>query len=338
MSILNQWVPIYQSRRLRGKPVALRLDGDEYVLFRNRQGQVAALRNACPHRGMRLSRGKIEGEHLVCPYHGWRFGCTGSGWSAGNPRLPVSAEHLETREHYQLIWVKRPGTRANLPELDDTEFSYYHNATYRVSASRELLVDNFTEVEHTGVAHWQFGYDADAMEDVENVTEVGDDWVGVSTRGRQKPLPWVTRRALGFHSGDILRCRWKTYFEPLWSCWEWWWEDPVSGEPRPKRFRAAAYFLRVSDHESMLTTIYFRTHSPSRFSLMRGIDPFVKWSVNYEVRCDIWLVENIADDHPDFRGWRLGRFDRALYEQRKRLQTLNQSNSDDSAMPVDDVP
>ncbi|MBV9183539.1 MAG: Rieske (2Fe-2S) protein, partial [Acidobacteria bacterium] len=43
------------------------------VVGRDRQGRPFALRDACPHRGMPLSSGRLEGEQLECSYHGWRF-------------------------------------------------------------------------------------------------------------------------------------------------------------------------------------------------------------------------------------------------------------------------
>ena len=44
------------------------------VLGRMKNGQLFALRDICPHRGVPLSAGKILAENAVeCPYHGWRF-------------------------------------------------------------------------------------------------------------------------------------------------------------------------------------------------------------------------------------------------------------------------
>jgi phenylpropionate dioxygenase-like ring-hydroxylating dioxygenase large terminal subunit len=43
------------------------------VLGRDRQGKPFALDDACPHRGMPLSYGRLEGSELECSYHGWRF-------------------------------------------------------------------------------------------------------------------------------------------------------------------------------------------------------------------------------------------------------------------------
>ena len=43
------------------------------VLGRDPQGRAFALRDACPHRGMPLSCGTLDGGQVECSYHGWRF-------------------------------------------------------------------------------------------------------------------------------------------------------------------------------------------------------------------------------------------------------------------------
>ncbi len=39
----------------------------------NLDGHIYALDNTCPHAGGPLGEGTIEGEHIVCPWHGWKF-------------------------------------------------------------------------------------------------------------------------------------------------------------------------------------------------------------------------------------------------------------------------
>ena len=48
--------------------------GEPVVIGRGRSGEMFALRDICPHRGVPLSAGKIKADDSVeCPYHGWRF-------------------------------------------------------------------------------------------------------------------------------------------------------------------------------------------------------------------------------------------------------------------------
>jgi phenylpropionate dioxygenase-like ring-hydroxylating dioxygenase large terminal subunit len=54
--------------------------GDESVIVvRVDEHTVKAFNNACPHRGTALAQdcGTFEGERIICPFHGWRWGTDG---------------------------------------------------------------------------------------------------------------------------------------------------------------------------------------------------------------------------------------------------------------------
>ena len=60
------------------RPVGLRLLGTDLVFFRDTHGEVQALWDYCPHRGVYLSLGKcVWRGYLSCPYHGATFNGTG---------------------------------------------------------------------------------------------------------------------------------------------------------------------------------------------------------------------------------------------------------------------
>ena len=52
----------------------LRFCGEEIVLQCDGNGKAHGLHNHCPHRGVRLSKGKQWRPNTIsCPYHGWTF-------------------------------------------------------------------------------------------------------------------------------------------------------------------------------------------------------------------------------------------------------------------------
>ena len=55
-----------------GQRLCLTASGVKLVLIR-KNGGVFAIENKCPHLGLPLGRGKIEGGQIVCPFHGSRF-------------------------------------------------------------------------------------------------------------------------------------------------------------------------------------------------------------------------------------------------------------------------
>jgi phenylpropionate dioxygenase-like ring-hydroxylating dioxygenase large terminal subunit len=72
------WYPGIEARKVRGTPLALKMLGEDLVLFRDAAGKVVALSDWCPHRSARLSLGMCEFKGTVtCPYHGYTFDGTG---------------------------------------------------------------------------------------------------------------------------------------------------------------------------------------------------------------------------------------------------------------------
>ncbi|MFM2128627.1 MAG: hypothetical protein RL477_173 [Pseudomonadota bacterium] len=71
------WWPVWFSDRIKGKPVPVRLLGEEFVLFRNPAGALGLVDRACPHRGAGLELGRVEADGIRCCYHGWKFAADG---------------------------------------------------------------------------------------------------------------------------------------------------------------------------------------------------------------------------------------------------------------------
>jgi len=61
------------------RPVkALRLLGQDLVLFRDAQGRIGLIDRDCPHRGADLAFGRLEDGGLRCLFHGWLFDADGN--------------------------------------------------------------------------------------------------------------------------------------------------------------------------------------------------------------------------------------------------------------------
>jgi phenylpropionate dioxygenase-like ring-hydroxylating dioxygenase large terminal subunit len=71
------WIVVGTAQELFDIPQAVKVLGEELVLFRDRSGKVGLLGEHCPHRGASLEYGDIEDGGLRCPYHGWLFNVEG---------------------------------------------------------------------------------------------------------------------------------------------------------------------------------------------------------------------------------------------------------------------
>ena len=73
------WIPVACAGELTNeKPIkAFRLLGEDLVVYRDRLGRYGVVGEQCPHRSASLAFGSVDEEGIRCPYHGWKFDCTG---------------------------------------------------------------------------------------------------------------------------------------------------------------------------------------------------------------------------------------------------------------------
>lgn len=320
MAERDHWHPVARGWELGYRPRAVTLMNEEIVLFRTRGGGLGALTDECPHRRMRLSCGEVEGERLVCPYHGYRYGVDGVGESASTPRMRVDAQRWDVAEKHGAIWVKAAGASAPLPELDRDGFFAAGVLTDRVRAPLETVVDNFCEVEHTPSTHALFGYRAGSLGEVETRVESGDSWIRVENRGPQKPIPRVIERLFGVRGGDTFVDDWTVHFSPVHIIYAQRWEDAATGAPRGDRLHLAVFFVPVDAHTTDLVVFPYATRPPR--GLNRLMAPLFRALVAREVALDRRMIERLADPRPDLHGTRLSRFDSPLRAHRERVARL----------------
>jgi vanillate O-demethylase monooxygenase subunit len=64
--------------------------------------------DACPHRKLPLSRGRIKGDHIECGYHGLTFDCSGSCVRVpGQEHIPAATNihSYPVESRYGLVWI-----------------------------------------------------------------------------------------------------------------------------------------------------------------------------------------------------------------------------------------
>ena len=64
------WVVVGTTHELYDIPQAVRVLGEDLVLFRDPNGEYGLVGQNCPHRGTSLEYGDIEDGGIRCPYHG----------------------------------------------------------------------------------------------------------------------------------------------------------------------------------------------------------------------------------------------------------------------------
>ncbi len=152
--------PVLDAPALGDAPVAVRVLGDDFVLWRDTAGVPRAAPDRCPHRGTRLSLGRVCDGQIECPYHGWRF--DGDGRCVAIPALPgfaAPASHgLVTHrlsEAYGLFWLQfeAEATRPHFDAETDATLRKLNVGPYDVAASAPRIVENFLDLAHFGFVH-----------------------------------------------------------------------------------------------------------------------------------------------------------------------------------------
>lgn len=77
LALLDEFDPRLDPRMAERPLKALKLLGQQLVLFRNADGSFGLLDRDCPHRGADLAFARHEGDGIRCPFHGWKFAADG---------------------------------------------------------------------------------------------------------------------------------------------------------------------------------------------------------------------------------------------------------------------
>lgn len=157
------WHPVAFCHEIKSDPVAARLLDVDLVIWRTSAG-LSVARDLCPHRGTRLSAGRVTGDSLICPMHGLHFDAGGictrvpstpDREARVSPRLRLQS--LKTEVRFGILWTCLSETPIwplpDWPGLRDPGLAkvFVPSDTWAAAASRH--VENFNDVAHFPWVH-----------------------------------------------------------------------------------------------------------------------------------------------------------------------------------------
>jgi phthalate 4,5-dioxygenase len=86
---------------------AVRLLGQDFILFKDNQNRWGLLDRDCPHRNADLAYARHEGDGVRCPFHGWKFDATGR--CLETPAEPVGSRLCERVQQGSYPVLERSG-------------------------------------------------------------------------------------------------------------------------------------------------------------------------------------------------------------------------------------
>jgi phenylpropionate dioxygenase-like ring-hydroxylating dioxygenase large terminal subunit len=156
------WHPVGYSRELADEPRRVRLLGEDLVAWRDSAGTAHVLTDLCVHRGTALSLGRVVGDQLMCPYHGWRYGTDGACKAipqlADPTRVPAKArvDAFTCQERYGILWVAMDGPRWDLPDVPEfasPDWTLVEAGPYPWESDASRQLENFTDFGHFPWVH-----------------------------------------------------------------------------------------------------------------------------------------------------------------------------------------
>jgi phenylpropionate dioxygenase-like ring-hydroxylating dioxygenase large terminal subunit len=170
---INFWYIACQSGDVRfgsDKPLKVMMLGHNFALWRDSKGAVRCISDTCTHRGASMADGRVRGDCVECPYHGWTFNsegtCTRLPSLGPNARIPerTRIDAYPVQEKYGLVWVflgdlpeaERPPI-IPIPEYDDPNWrTVTVVADWKIDYKRSI--ENTIDPAHNEFTHPTHGF------------------------------------------------------------------------------------------------------------------------------------------------------------------------------------
>lgn len=159
LSFPKAWYPLALSSTLKRGGVMRQIAfGVPLVLYRSQQGRVGVMNATCIHMGADLSRGKVTGERLQCPMHGWEFNAHGRC-----EHIPLASEIPNRAKQTSLCVEERHGIifgflggKPDVPLPDFPAQAFHQTSRITVmdfNTPYQVLASNSYDAQHFSTVH-----------------------------------------------------------------------------------------------------------------------------------------------------------------------------------------
>lgn len=165
--ISNQWYAILPSKQVRINQIAaVKRLNMELALFRNSQGELGCVVDQCSHRGAALSKGKVIGDCIKCPFHGLEFDKKGkcifipaNGKSSVSDISRYNVKHYPVKEENGIIYIWYGDAEKVTEKLpffaDDVDDTYVYSEIEDLWNSHySRCIENQLDVVHVPIVHY----------------------------------------------------------------------------------------------------------------------------------------------------------------------------------------
>jgi phenylpropionate dioxygenase-like ring-hydroxylating dioxygenase large terminal subunit len=159
---LNAWYAAAYDFEVKAALLARTVCNEKIVLYRRGDGSVVALEDACWHRLLPLSKGRLQGDEVVCGYHGLVYNGDGHcthmpSQETINPSACVRAFPVTLKHRFVWVWPGDPALadESKVPDLhwnDDPQWAG-DGQLIKVNCDYRLVLDNLMDLTHETYVH-----------------------------------------------------------------------------------------------------------------------------------------------------------------------------------------
>lgn len=163
--VKNRWYIAGFTDEIGREPLGRTILDVPLVLYRTQAGVPVALYGLCPHRYFPLAKGRVEGDAVVCGYHGFTFEADGK--CSAIPSQGTAAGFCQPTwsilERGPLCWIwMGDADRADpalIPPYEDfglgeDGWRYSSPNHFVIKGRAQLLIDNLMDLTHLPYLHW----------------------------------------------------------------------------------------------------------------------------------------------------------------------------------------
>lgn len=143
-----------------GKAHGIDIFGTRLVIFQTEDGALNITAGWCPHMGADLALGTVQGDSLVCKFHGWQWRGDGScGAIPYAKRVPPKARikawpSCEIND-FLFVWNDPEGggpiseqAIPEIPQVNSSEWSDWSVVKWKIDTNCRELIDNIADMAH----------------------------------------------------------------------------------------------------------------------------------------------------------------------------------------------
>jgi vanillate O-demethylase monooxygenase subunit len=164
--VRNRWYVLGFSREFSRNPVERTILETPLAIYRTQSGKPVAMYGICPHRYYPLALGHLDGDALVCGYHGYTFDADGKCIRV--PSQGTGAGHCQptyrVEERGPLLWIwmgdEAKCDPATIPPYEDfgleqPGWTHCAECYFHIDGRAQLLIDNLMDLTHIAFLHGQ---------------------------------------------------------------------------------------------------------------------------------------------------------------------------------------